>query len=91
MYRPSSLRDRERTRPPLSNVFETEEKRQKVQKEIEKAQKLILADALVGADGDIPSKLNEDFSEGEELEKVCFVLLQFKIYCGCVRPISFSE
>ncbi|KAJ7390329.1 LIM and calponin y homology domain protein [Desmophyllum pertusum] len=68
VYRPSSLRDRERTRPPLSNVFETEEKRREIQKEIERAQQL-LADAHEVEVGEIPSKPDEEFNEGEELEK----------------------
>ncbi|XP_078381147.1 leucine-rich repeat and calponin homology domain-containing protein 1-like [Oculina patagonica] len=68
VYRPSSLRERERTRPPLSNVFETEEKRREIQKEIERAQ-LLLADAHEVEAGEIPSKPDEEFTEGEELEK----------------------
>lgn len=70
VYRPSSLRERERSRPPLSNVFETEEKRREIQKEIERAQQL-LADAHEVEVGEVPSKPDEEFTEGEELEKVC--------------------
>lgn len=68
VYRPSSLRERERNRPPLSNVFETEEKRREIQKEIERAQQL-LADAHEVEVGETPSKPDEEFTEGEELEK----------------------
>lgn len=70
VYRPSSLRERERSRAPLSNVFETEEKRREIQKEIERAQQL-LADAHEVEAGETPSKPDEEFTEGEELEKVC--------------------
>lgn len=68
VYRPSSLRERERTRPPLSNVFETEEKRREIQKEIERAQQL-LADAHEVEDDEVQSKPDEEYNEGEELLK----------------------
>ena len=55
----------------MSNVFETEEKRREIQKEIERAQQLI-ADAHDVEAGEILSKPDEEFTEGEELEKVCF-------------------
>ena len=74
VYRPSSLRERERTRPPLSNVFETEEKRREIQKEIERAQQL-LADAHEVEDDEMQSKPDEEYNEGEELLKVCFLQL----------------
>lgn len=51
-------------------MFETEEKRREIQKEIERAQQL-LADAHEVEVGEIPSKPDEEFNEGEELEKVC--------------------
>ena len=54
----------------MSNVFETEEKRREIQKEIERAQQL-LADAHEVEVGETPSKPDEEFTEGEELEKVC--------------------
>ncbi|RMX56853.1 hypothetical protein pdam_00006324 [Pocillopora damicornis] len=69
VYRPSSLRERERTRPPLSNVFETEEKRREIQKEIERAQQL-LADAHEVEDDEVQSKPDEEYNEGEELLKI---------------------
>ena len=68
------MRERERTRPPLSNVFETEEKRREIQKEIERAQQL-LADAHEVEDDEMPSKPDEEYNEGEELLKVCFLQL----------------
>ncbi|XP_073255042.1 leucine-rich repeat and calponin homology domain-containing protein 1-like [Porites lutea] len=68
-YRSSSLRDRERNRPPLSNVFETEEKRREIQKEIERAQQLLSDAREVGEAGEVPSRPDEEFNEGEELEK----------------------
>ena len=52
-------------------MFETEEKRREIQKEIERAQQL-LADAHEVEVGEIPSRPDEEFTEGEELEKVCF-------------------
>lgn len=51
-------------------MFETEEKRREIQKEIERAQQL-LADAHEVEVGETPSKPDEEFTEGEELEKVC--------------------
>ncbi|XP_067055560.1 leucine-rich repeat and calponin homology domain-containing protein 1-like isoform X1 [Acropora muricata] len=69
IYRPSSLRERERARPPLSNVFETQEKRREIQKEIERAQQLISDARDVGEEGETPSDPDEEFTEGEELEK----------------------
>ncbi|KAK2573467.1 Leucine-rich repeat and calponin homology domain-containing protein 1 [Acropora cervicornis] len=69
IYLPSSLRERERGRPPLSNVFETQEKRREIQKEIERAQQLISDARDVGEEGETPSDPDEEFTEGEELEK----------------------
>lgn len=69
VYRPSSLRDRERTRPALSNVFETQEKRREIQKEIERAQQLLADAHVVSEVGEIPSKPDEEYDEAEELEK----------------------
>ena len=51
-------------------MFETEEKRREIQKEIERAQQL-LADAHEVEARETPSKPDEEFTEGEELEKVC--------------------
>ena len=79
MYRPSSLRDRERTRPALSNVFETQEKRREIQKEIERAQQLLADAHVVSEVGEIPSKPDEEYDEGEELEKVSFLLVFLEI------------
>ena len=58
----------------MSNVFETEEKRREIQKEIERAQQL-LADAHEVEDGEMQSKPDEEYNEGEELLKVCFLQL----------------
>ena len=58
----------------MSNVFETEEKRREIQKEIERAQQL-LADAHEVEDDEMPSKPDEEYNEGEELLKVCFLQL----------------
>ena len=58
----------------MSNVFETEEKRREIQKEIERAQQL-LADAHEVEDGEMQSKPDEEYNEGEELLKVCFLRL----------------
>lgn len=54
----------------MSNVFETEEKRREIQKEIERAQQLLADAHEVGESGEVPSKPDEEFNEGEELQKV---------------------
>lgn len=69
IYRPNSLRERERTRPPLSNVFETQEKRREIQKEIERAQQLLADAHEVGEVEGTPSEPDEEYDEGEELQK----------------------
>lgn len=58
-------------------MFETQEKRREIQKEIERAQQLISDARDVGEEGETPSDPDEDFTEGEELEKVIvlFVLI----------------
>ena len=48
----------------MSNVFETEEKRREIQKEIERAQQL-LADAHEVEDDEVQSKPDEEYNEGE--------------------------
>ena len=63
-------------------MFETEEKRREIQKEIERAQQLI-SDAHEVEVGEVPSKPDEEFNEGEELEKVCFLVFWFCM-CGGV-------
>ena len=55
-------------------MFETEEKRREIQKEIERAQQL-LADAHEVEDDEMQSKPDEEYNEGEELLKVCFLQL----------------
>ena len=55
-------------------MFETEEKRREIQKEIERAQQL-LADAHEVEDDEVQSKPDEEYNEGEELLKVCFLQL----------------
>lgn len=74
VYRPSSLRERDKHRVPLSNVFETEEKRREIQKEIERAQRLLSEPIDQQEAGSQP---DGEIDEGEELEKVWFV---FAIY-----------
>ncbi|XP_001632727.3 leucine-rich repeat and calponin homology domain-containing protein 2 [Nematostella vectensis] len=70
VYRPSSLRERDRTRPPLTNVFETEEKRREIQKEIERAHQLIIADTRDHVEGhEAGSQPDGEMDEGEALEK----------------------
>ena len=64
----------------MSNVFETEEKRREIQKEIERAQQL-LADAHDVEDGEIQSKPDEEYDEGEEILKVCFLQI-FVLICN---------
>ena len=59
-------------------MFETEEKRREIQKEIERAQQLLADAHEVGEVGEIPSKPDEDYNEGEELEKVSY--LYFRLY-----------
>ena len=63
----------------MSNVFETQEKRREIQKEIERAQQLISDARDVGEEGETPSDPDEEFTEGEELEKVIvlFVLIHY--------------
>lgn len=61
-------------------MFETEEKRREIQKEIERAQQL-LADAHEVEAGETPSKPDEEFTEGEELEKVCYLVTLFVVIC----------
>lgn len=71
MYRPSSLRERDRHRKPLSNVFETDEKKKKIQMEIERAQRL-LSDSMQADDREAGSLPDGEMNEGEQLEKVRF-------------------
>lgn len=52
---------------PLSNVFETEEKRREIQKEIERAQRLLSETIDQHEAGSQP---DTEVDEGEELEKV---------------------
>lgn len=59
-------------------MFETEEKRREIQKEIERAQQLLADAHEVGEVGEIPSKPDEDYNEGEELEKVSY--FYFRLY-----------
>lgn len=58
----------------MSNVFETEEKRREIQKEIERAQQLLSDAHEIGEVGEVPSRPDEEFNEGEELEKVCCIV-----------------
>ena len=53
-------------------MFESEEKRREIQKEIERAQQLLSDAHEVGEVGEVPSKPDEDFNEGAELEKVSY-------------------
>ena len=64
----------------MSNVFETEEKRREIQKEIE-AQQLLSDAHEIGEVGEVPSRPDEEFNEGEELEKVCFI---FHLILACL-------
>lgn len=59
---------RERTRPPISNMFESEKRREIIQKEIERAQ-LLMSDSAEH-EVDAGSKQDVESNEGEELEKV---------------------
>ena len=52
-------------------MFETEEKRREIQKEIQQ----LLADAHEVEDDEMQSKPDEEYNEGEELLKVCFLQL----------------
>lgn len=65
----------------MSNVFETEEKRREIQKEIERAQQLLSDAHEIGEVGEVPSRPDEEFNEGEELEKVCFI---FHLILACL-------
>lgn len=56
-------------------MFETEEKRREIQKEIERAQQLLADAHEIGEVGETPSKPDEEFTEGEELEKVSCMLV----------------
>ena len=58
---------RERSRPPLSNMFE---KRREIQKEIERAQQLLSESADHNVDAG--SRQDSESNEGEELERVRF-------------------
>lgn len=60
-------------------MFETQEKRREIQKEIEKAQQLLADAHEVGEPGETPSDPDEEFNEGEELQKVIIVL--FVLMC----------
>ena len=66
-------------------MFETEEKRREIQKEIERAQQL-LADAHKVEDDEVQSKPDEEYNEGEELLKVCFLQL---LLCWFVTNILY--
>ncbi|XP_031568483.1 leucine-rich repeat and calponin homology domain-containing protein 1-like isoform X3 [Actinia tenebrosa] len=66
-YRPSSLRERDRQRKPLSNVFENEERRKKVQKEIEQAKRL-LSETMQADDRESGSIPDGELNEGEQLK-----------------------
>ena len=59
---------RERTRPPISSMFDTEKRREIIQKEIERAQ-LLMSDTGEH-EADAGSKQDSESNEGEELEKV---------------------
>ena len=76
----------------MSNVFETQEKRREIQKEIERAQQLISDARDVGEEGETPSDPDEEFTEGEELEKVIvlFVLI-YHLKEGCQNLGLFSQ
>ena len=65
----------------MSNVFETEEKRREIQKENERAQQLLSDAHEIGEVGEVPSRPDEEFNEGEELEKVCFI---FHLILACL-------
>lgn len=67
VYRPSSLRERDKHRIPLSHVFETEEKRKEIQKEIERAQRLLSEPVDQPEAGSVQ---DGEVDEGEELERV---------------------
>ena len=63
-------------------MFETEEKRREIQKEIERAQQLLADAHEIGEVGETPSKPDEEFTEGEELEKVsCMLVSYWRISC----------
>lgn len=62
-------------------MFETEEKRREIQKEIERAQQLLSDAHEIGEAGEVPSRPDEEFNEGEELEKVCFIFHFALIAC----------
>lgn len=66
----------------MSNVFETEEKRREIQKEIERAQQLLSDAHEIGEVGEVPSRPDEEFNEGEELEKVCFIFHLILAFLG---------
>jgi predicted house-cleaning NTP pyrophosphatase (Maf/HAM1 superfamily) len=53
----------------LANVFESDEKRKKIQKEIERAQRL-LSDSIQSDDREVGSQPDGELNEGEQLEKV---------------------
>lgn len=61
-------------------MFETEEKKREIQKEIERAQQLLSDAHEIGEGGEVPSRPDEEFNEGEELEKVCFIF-HFVLAC----------
>ena len=65
----------------MSNVFETEEKRREIQMEFERAQQLLSDAHEIGEVGEVPSRPDEEFNEGEELEKVCFI---FHLILACL-------
>ena len=71
MFRSSSLREKDRARAPLSNVFGTEEKRREIQKEIERAQ-LLIAESDDTEEEEDGSRPDGELDEGTELEKVGF-------------------
>ena len=74
VFRSSSLREKDRARAPLSNVFGTEEKRREIQKEIERAQ-LLIAESDDTEEEEDGSRPDGELDEGTELEKVGFPLL----------------
>ena len=69
-------------------MFETQEKRREIQKEIERAQQLLADAHEVGEVEGTPSEPDEEYDEGEELQKVS---VSFILYSRVNRSHFFPS